>query len=636
MNKTPRLHSYKASLSVQECIANYLRLCSWKTVSVAQSGHLGGPSSSTELVTALYFGGHLKIDLDNNKSGYRDRVMIRGHLAPLRYCLFNLFGWVENEELMHYRELGSRLQGHETMGLVSGIDTTPSGALGMVLSYGVGSALSARFRGKSYRTFVFLGDGEEQEGNVSEAARHAASIGLNNLICIIDCNGKQLSRPTRDVDLVDLSQIWTGYGWDVHEIADGHNLGEINSVYTEVFSSKIERPKVVIAHTIKGRGLPGASDNCCGYHTIHAIGVAELVEFVGGCSIPDSDTVKTVVSGIECIAYDLPEHSEEDEPSSFHILPDEYGPSLEDDLGKLFTHCASFMKRGYPLYVMTADLMPVSETKSYGLEGEGQYIDVGIREQHLFAMAHGISVADPDARILIMSHDAFLYRAADQIRAIDLGKSRVIVFGVYGGLGGNLNGDTHQSVGQIMTLIGMPNATIYEPADSQDFWAVANLSMANNPGLVYIRLYSKEAKPLPRLDNNHKHYRTHEPILPPSLVLVSTGLTAYDTYVAGQQLEIESIPTRVINVVDLKSVLSPEFANLIEIGVPILTIYNGDPIVLESLVSIAANRYCDIKPTRLEGHGFTRGTSGSMSALKKHFGLDSDGIVKKARQLLSQ
>ncbi len=152
-----------------EAIAAELRKRAFETIKVAKSGHLGASSSSTELMTALYFH-RLNYDIGNSKHPERDRILVRGHLGPLRYSLFSLLGWINETELQSYRSLGSRLQGHESMSL-PGVDLTPSGSLGMLLSYGAGIALVAKKKRKNFLTYVFLGDGEEQEGNVSEAAR---------------------------------------------------------------------------------------------------------------------------------------------------------------------------------------------------------------------------------------------------------------------------------------------------------------------------------------------------------------------------------------------------------------------------------------------------------------------------------
>src|SRR3989344_7219926 len=250
-----------------EAIASEIRRGVFSTIKNAKSGHLGGCSSSTELMTALYFGGVLNYNANDPHDSKRDRVLVRGHLGPLRYKIFSLIGWIPEEELLTYRKIGSKLQGHEDMELVPGVDITPSGSLGMELSYGVGSCLVEKKTGLNYRNFVFLGDGEEQEGNISEAARHAANLGLDNLICILDKNGKQLSRPTSMSDHnTNIRKVWEGYGWDIIEIVDGHNFDEIMKAYDKL--GRMIKPTFIIANTIKGKNIEGCIENNCGYHTI--------------------------------------------------------------------------------------------------------------------------------------------------------------------------------------------------------------------------------------------------------------------------------------------------------------------------------------------------------------------------------
>lgn len=588
-------------------------------------------------MTALYFGGYLRLDLDNNNlSNDRDRVIIRGHMGPLRYCIFNLLGWVNDEELNHYRQLGSRLHGHEKMGSIPGVDITPSGALGMVLSYGVGAAIESKNNNQNYRTIVFLGDGEEQEGNVSEAARHAAALGLDNLICIIDRNKKQLSRPTSDVDKADLNQVWEGYGWEVFEIRNGHDLEEINKIYNLVFNTPTNfKPRLIIANTIKGQGLPGAEENCCGYHTINAFGGEKLKQFVSQRRVPFEEKIKEIVSNIPKNYFGTNENNTRIDPSVYFKQPEHLSESLGEELGNFFKHCADLMEKGYPVYVITADMMPVDETKGYNLEEQQNFIDVGIREQHMLALSHAISATNSQARIVMKSHDAFIYRAADQIQTINIGGTRVILFGDYGGLSGNFNGETHESTGQPGMMLMMGNALVFEPADARDFWNVANYSLVNNPGLVYIRLYSREAPLLPRVDNESLwFYRTFQSKDKPEIIIVSCGLTAKDSYLAGEILDKEGISTKVINVVHLNATQSKDFAQLFDSDVPILTVYNGNPFVLESLVSTALLKYSEVRPRLLVGHGFIKGTTGSMPDLKTYFGLDYEGIIKKAKETL--
>ena len=257
----------KERLKLLKELSNFIRATSLEVIINARSGHIGGNLSSVELLTALYFSGIFKFDPNNPKNENRDRVLIRGHEGPLRYTIFSLLGYINYEELQTYRKLGSRLQGHEDMYETPGVDITPSGSLGMLLSYGVGSAIANKDKKTNNKTIVFLGDGEEQEGNISEAARHAASLKLDNLICILDKNGKQLSRPTNYSDgKSDIKKIWQGYGWDVIEIENGNNIEEVVETYKKL--NNIKHPTLIIAHTVKGLGVEGALEHFSGYHTL--------------------------------------------------------------------------------------------------------------------------------------------------------------------------------------------------------------------------------------------------------------------------------------------------------------------------------------------------------------------------------
>ena len=257
-------------------MSKYIRMSALDVILTANNGHIGGNLSSVELLTALYFCGEFHFDLNDSKNENRDRVLIRGHEGPLRYTIFSLLGYINQDELKTYRAFGSRLQGHEDMHETPGVDITPSGSLGMLLSYGVGSCISNKDKNLDTKTVVFLGDGEEQEGNVAEAARNAATIGLDNLICILDQNKKQLSRPTEYSDgKADVKKIWEGYGWDVLEIENGNDIEQVMDVYSKL--SNIKRPTLVIAHTTKGLGVIDAQKHFSGYHTLSAANNKQIV-----------------------------------------------------------------------------------------------------------------------------------------------------------------------------------------------------------------------------------------------------------------------------------------------------------------------------------------------------------------------
>ena len=188
---------------------------------------------------------------------------------------------------------------------------------------------------------------------------------------------------------------------------------------------------------MKGNDLPGATDSPNGFHTVHAFGVDSLKEFLSNYAILDAGKIREIIFRSK---IDIPDRDACGEAGKFNkddfSMEMHIGESIEGELALFFKRSAEMMEKNRPLYLMTADLIMMSETVKYGLHGKNRYIDVGIREQHLFALAHGLSISNPEARVVLKSHDAFLYRAADQIQAINLGGSRVIVFGDYGGLAG--------------------------------------------------------------------------------------------------------------------------------------------------------------------------------------------------------
>ena len=598
---------------------------SFSMIRQARSGHLGGCSSSTELMATLYFGGILNYNPDNPFDGDRDRVIVRGHLGPLRYKIFSLLGWINEDELKTYRSLGSRLQGHESMDLVPGVDITPSGSLGMVLSYGVGAALAAKKQSKNFKVYTFLGDGEEQEGNVSEAARHGARLSLDNLICILDQNKKQLSHPTLDVDYSDVEKIWEGYGWKVRKINDGHDIREIREVLNLAKNS--ERPVFIIANTIKGKEIRGCIDNYNGYHTISSCPMNLLNESIN--RLQSSNLFKRnlpleiKVKQRDRIKLDVSIQPPK-ELRGLEDATDIYLRKLENELGK----------KGIRFYIMTADLVDNDYISSFEFSSTASFIDVGIREQHLFASAHGISIIDPNSRIWIHSGDSFLYRASDQLNAICQGKSGMIILGDRPGLGGGKNGPTHQSSGQPGALLTMPGLSFLEPADMDDLYNCFNLAVNDYRGPFYIRLHPAKIETLPSEERkNTDSYVVHDPSSEPHINLVGSGLAMIDTVNAIRSLSEKGIKTRLINVVNPKT-LDENFVSKLHSNVPVLTLYNGNPFVLESAVSAAIMRYANKRPSKVISHGFNYGTSGAIEDLLNHFGFNYNSIERRVLEIL--
>ncbi len=618
-------------------LAEHIRTSTFETILNAGSGHLGACSSSVELLTALYFGGILRYNPQDPKDIARDRAYIRGHVGPLRYKIFSLLDWIEEDELENYRKFGSRLKGHESMHHMPGVDITPSGSLGMLLSYGAGAAYMTKYLGLESKHYVFLGDGEEQEGNISEAARHISSINLENMVCIIDANGKQLSRSTNEVDFsTDIGDVWKGYGWDVLKLKDGHDIQEIIEAYKSV--NKNGKPTVIIAQTVKGKGLEGCLDHYSGYHTISTCRKEIVSQAIDERKIEfrlDLNNLKEIVSQISVRPTNLEINSRDLENKRYNInikINPTNNSNLDDAQGDYLIKLMDLKKtNGMPFFFMTPDLVPKNLVKMINLNQSDGYIDTGIREQHTIAMAHGMSQTNPNARIFINYFDAFLYRASDQLNAAAQGKSNIIVLSETSGLTQGKNGESHQSSGQPSIPLFMPGVDFYEPADVQDLYNVFNHIFSNNPGLIVIRSHKANIKPLERKkedSNNINYYPVFESDIKPQVSLVGSGYVVGNLVEAAKSLEREHrIGSKVINIINPKS-LDEKFSNLIEDGKPLLTGYNGNPNILQSQVALSLMKYSGSRPSKIEGHGFYFGDTGSIEDLTHAYRLDAEGIIK--------
>lgn len=240
------------STARQEAVAGRLRRHTIEMLWHSQAGHPGGSLSAAEILAVLYFG-VMRIDPARADWVDRDRfVLSKGHAAPIYYAALVERGYFAEELLATYDELDSGLQAHPYVGL-PGIDSC-SGSLGQGLSVGIGLALGARLRGSDARMFVLLGDGELQEGQVWEAAMAASSFGLENLTAIVDANRLQLYGSVESIVSVEpLPEKWRAFGWNVLEV-DGHDCAALAGAFA-VAAAEEGRPSVIIAHTIKGKGV---------------------------------------------------------------------------------------------------------------------------------------------------------------------------------------------------------------------------------------------------------------------------------------------------------------------------------------------------------------------------------------------
>ncbi len=616
---------------------------------VSNSGHIGGSSGAVELLVTLYFGGFLKYHHQNSIDSERDLVLIRGHLGPLRYKIFSLLNYINESELYSYRDFGSRLCGHEDHLETPGVDITPSGSLGMILSYGVGSAYAAMNANLTYKTYVFIGDGEEQEGNISEAARNAAHLRLNNLIVIIDKNQKQLSNPVDEVDSSNIATIWSGYGWKVINLENGNDVSMVREAYrnADILTKETKMPVVIIANTRKGNGINKCLEHFSGYHTISTCCGKDVDDAINKLS----ETIQLVKNYLlsarkkifnyrkDLCFYPLLNDSRF-LPINLDINPSTTTVNNPDfcqlDYFKLLSNKVFLNKDNFDqIYFITADVTRKDHVKKLGLEKFCTFLNVGVREQHLISMAHGLSLSLPNSRIIINSLDAFTYRSLDQLNSAVQGKSSMVIISDVSGLTNSKNGKTHQTSGQPGAILMMPGIIFLEPWDVIDTFNCLNWAIGESRGIIFIRIHSSNVElfDTSKFERNINWYVVYESVSEPDLVIISSGFTVSESIKAAKILEKENIMVRVINIINHKS-LNKDFSKLIVGGKPVLTVYNGNSDVLKSCVSMSLMEFGINIPSCIHGLGFNFGATGDIENLIKKYNLDSISISKKAKTLI--
>jgi transketolase len=231
----------------------------------ASSAHFGGALSITEIISTL-FASHMKIDKKNSKWEDRDRfILSKGHACLAYYAALCEIGYISKSDLKTFEKNDSDLLGHPVINKDKGIEFS-NGSLGMGLSLGIGVALASKKKNRPFNVYVIVGDGECNEGSVWEAAMAAPNFNLDNLYVIIDKNNFQQTGSNKEIMSVDnLGEKWKSFGWSTFEV-DGHNVEELFKYFES--GKNINKPKALIANTIKGKGFSFSENNNEWHHSV--------------------------------------------------------------------------------------------------------------------------------------------------------------------------------------------------------------------------------------------------------------------------------------------------------------------------------------------------------------------------------
>jgi transketolase len=597
------------------CIREVLEYNVKKTILAAKTGHAGACMSMMEQMIVLYFS-----ECFDLKTG-RDKLLCRGHLGPLRYNIFALLGWVDGEQLINggYRKFGTPFHGHEDMYKTPGIDCTPSGSLGMLLSYAAGMRLA----GDEGKIVVSLGDGEETEGNVAEAARNIIALNLLDIVVLIDCNKKSLSTSVAEYDTVDLAKLWNAYGYETFQVQNGHDFFELYSTLKAV--SLISKPTCVIIKTIKGHTILGCEKHQTGFHVYHKTPSdsrlsddvdfqikqpsPEALAFVRDLKLPPRRYAK-IENAIEYF-------------NNVRLVDETCLPKVNN----LYTTFYNFLlkyaqSRERRIIVLTPDYPPRDVVAGGFFKNEPNinYINVGLREQHCIAMIRGIRATDKNSLVVVLMGDAFLYRMADQMYVLNqINEQNCIFLSVEGGISAAKNGSSHQSTSQPGFAASLNNFDAYEPCVNSDLIAIMQRHTCLVSKSCYIRIHKLHTfADFFDISKNLKLYAAtfgarcdiEGCISSPPRVLITCGIFASKILLPEFIKKFQ----RVYFICNLASSL-PDLAQDLkqESFENIFLYYNGSVQILADLVRRM------VSPEFKLENGFTNGLTGDSLDLFRHF-----------------
>jgi len=470
---------------------NLVALCA------AGSGHAGGTLSIMDVAAALY----LRVaDLDPRNPAWpgRDRILwSAGHKAPALYVSLGMAGFYPIEETVTLRRLGSPFQGHPHWLKLPGVEIS-TGSLGQGLSVAVGMALAARMDGKQHKIFCLMGDGEQQEGQVWEAAMEAGHYHLDNIVAVVDCNRLQIDGWVKDVMQVEpLSAKYAACGWEVLRI-DGNNMSEVVDALEQVRAVG-RRPVVILADTVKGKGV-SFMENQPGWHgktpnreeldaalkelrVSERIAVEALLEkakqFQAGATL-------TLEAGLPRFSRDYWWNAGDTMRVKMEPTRKGFGLALAEAGGD---------ERVVALGLDISGSITISGFYEGKPERMKRWWSMGIAEQSATAAAAGLA---REGKLPVLGSYATFSAARnlDQIRvSICYSNLNVLIAGAHAGVSVGPDGATHQALEDLFAMQGLPNMSVVVPCDSVETRKAARYLMLEHVGPKYIR-FAREATPV--------------------------------------------------------------------------------------------------------------------------------------------
>ncbi|MDR3764717.1 MAG: transketolase [Acidobacteriota bacterium] len=464
----------------------------------AGSGHAGGTLSIMDIVAALYLD-VAEHDPKHPRWAGRDRIIwSAGHKAPALYTGLAFAGFCPKHDLSLLRKLSSPFQGHPHWLKLPGVEIS-SGSLGQGLSVAVGNALAARLDQQPYTVFCIMGDGEQQEGQIWEAAMEAAHYKLDNLVAILDKNGLQIDGKVCDVMGIEpIAEKYRAFGWEVMEI-DGHDMQQIVDTLRRMKTQRNQCPKVVIANTVKGKGV-SFMENVAGWHG-KSPNLDELMKALEELKVSDrvdvgalSEYAASYQRQVEHkLAAKMPQFSRNYWWNNAPTMKVKMEPTRKG-FGKALNEEGSD-ERVVCLGLDISGSITISDFYASHPERKGRWLSMGIAEQSATAVAAGLA---KEGKLPVLGTYATFAAARnlDQVRvSICYSNLNVFIAGAHGGVSVGPDGATHQALEDLFAMCGLPNMSVVVPADIVESAKATRAMLLQHVGPKYVR-FAREATPV--------------------------------------------------------------------------------------------------------------------------------------------
>jgi transketolase len=598
-------------------LGQQLRVDSVRASDAGGSGHPTSSMSAADLMAVL-IDGHLRLEFGNPHNPANDHLIFsKGHASPLYYSVLKAVGMIDDEELLTFRKLGSRLEGHPTRRIPP--TDVATGSLGQGLPIGLGIAIAGRELDKlPYRVWVLCGDSEMAEGSMWEAFQHAGWEGLDNLTAILDVNRLGQTRETMlGWDLDGYKRRAEAFGWNAIAI-DGHDVEEIEQAYAEAESTK-GKPTVIIARTKKGKGVKAVEDQL-GKHGKPLDDPKGAIEELGGERDLHVDVEPPVagephvfdVPGGELPTYEL---------GSSEATRKAYGDAITA-LGNI---------RG-DIVALDGEVSNSTHSEEFAKAHPERYFEMFIAEQQLVSATVGIGVRGwvPFASTFA----AFLSRAYDFVRMAAVSQVDLRLSGSHAGVSIGEDGPSQMALEDIASFRAIHGSTVLHPSDANQT-AKLVAAMADRKGISFIRTLRGKTEVRTPPDENVTigGSRIVAGADADDVAIVACGITLPEAVKAAEQLEGEGVRARVIDCYSIKPIDAATVQAAARECGGIVTVEDHWPegglgdAVLEALAEVEhASKVVKLAVREMP-------MSGTPDQLVHAAGIDAEAIAAAARQL---